>query len=95
MLLAACSFVNAKPSIHSSMNTLLYRAGTGAEHRGPTARELHAEQLLPIFQAKPDIWPEMVQSYEAFEHAAGMVQSRTFHMQQTNWLTGSSLEGMY
>jgi hypothetical protein len=44
-------------------------------------------------QQATDIWPAEVQTYEAFELHAGLVQSRAFHMLQENWITGSAQEG--
>ena len=32
-------------------------------------------------------------SYEAFVRAAGLVQSRSFHVNAENWLTGQCTEG--
>ena len=31
--------------------------------------------------------------YDAFEYAAGMVQSRSFHVNMENFITGETLEG--
>ncbi|KAK9793181.1 hypothetical protein WJX73_007995 [Symbiochloris irregularis] len=67
--------------------------GTGAESVGPSAAQLHADQVLPVLKAHPGLWPDHVRTLEAFKHAAGMVQSRTFHMREENWLTNSTSEG--
>lgn len=40
------------------------------------------------------LWPADVQTYEAFELYAGLVQSRAFHMLSENWLTGLAQEGL-
>lgn len=45
-------------------------------------------------QQQTDLWPPDVQTLEAFEHYAGLVQSRAFHMLTENWITGSAQEGM-
>lgn len=68
-------------------------AGTGAESAGPSAAELHDQQVLPVLLAHPELWPEHVRTLDVFMHAAGMVQSRTFHMREENWLTASTTEG--
>lgn len=45
-------------------------------------------------QQQEKLWPGEVQTYEAFELYAGLVQSRAFHMLQENWITGSAQEGL-
>ena len=67
-------------------------AGTEAELAGPSGEDLH-KQMLAHMQQHPDVWPQGIHSLRDFQYAAGMVQSRTFHMRQYNWLTGSSTEG--
>ena len=32
-------------------------------------------------------------NYDAFEYAAGMVQSRSFHVNKENFITGETVEG--
>lgn len=44
-------------------------------------------------QQAGELWPAEVQTFEAFELHAGLVQSRAFHMLQENWITGSAQEG--
>lgn len=45
-------------------------------------------------QQQEQLWPAGVQTYEAFELYAGLVQSRAFHMLSENWLTGLAQEGL-
>ena len=48
-----------------------------------------------MLDARPALWGlgERWRSYEAFVHAAGLVQSRSFHVNADNWLTGETTEG--
>ena len=46
-------------------------------------------------QEQSQLWPEDVQTYAAFEHYAGLVQSRAFHMLTENWITGAAQEGIH
>ena len=50
--------------------------------------------MLPIMQQQQQLWPADVQTFEAFELYAGLVQSRAFHMLSENWLTGLAQEGL-
>lgn len=50
-------------------------------------------EVVPIMQQQQQLWPADVQTYEAFELYAGLVQSRAFHMLSENWLTGLAQEG--
>lgn len=47
-----------------------------------------AERLGQRF---PSAWPDL--TYELFCWAAGMVQSRTFHLRASNWVTNEETEG--
>lgn len=69
------------------------RAGTAIEIAGDSTRTVFEREVLPIMQQATDIWSAEVQTYEAFELYAGLVQSRAFHMLQENWITGSAQEG--
>lgn len=40
--------------------------------------------------ARPDLWPAPWDSLSSFARVAGIVQSRAFHMEEQNWVTGSS-----
>ena len=48
-----------------------------------------------MLDARPALWGpgERWRSFEAFVRAAGLVQSRSFHVNAENWLTGESTEG--
>jgi hypothetical protein len=50
-------------------------------------------RVNPIMQQRRKLWPPKACSFKAYLHAAGMVQSRAFHLQQDNWVTGESIEG--
>jgi len=68
-------------------------AGTAIEIAGDSTRTVFEREVSPIMQQATHIWPAEVQTYEAFELHAGLVQSRAFHMLQENWITGSAQEG--
>ncbi|KAL6778695.1 hypothetical protein ACKKBF_B05025 [Auxenochlorella protothecoides x Auxenochlorella symbiontica] len=53
--------------------------------------ELYEEAARELASRYPQAWPEF--TYERFAWAAGMVQSRTFHLQATNWVTGGTSDG--
>ena len=42
---------------------------------------------------RPDLWPASVASLEQFLRVAGLVQSRAFHMEAENWVTGTRQVG--
>ena len=69
-------------------------AGSAIEIGADSTQTVFQREVLPIMQEKPELWPAEVQTYEAFEHYAGLVQSRAFHMLTENWITGSAQEGM-
>ena len=48
-----------------------------------------------MLDARPELWGpgERWRSYEAFVRAAGLVQSRSFHVNEENWITGLTTEG--
>ncbi len=58
-------------------------------------RGLFEAEARPALDARPALWGagEHSRSYRAFVHAAGMVQSRSFHTRAENWLTGKQVEG--
>ena len=55
---------------------------------------IYRDTVQPIFKAHPRLWPEPWDTYATFEHAAGLVQSRSFHLEETNWVQGSTEEGV-
>ena len=71
-------------------------AGTEIEDRteGGT-RGLYEAEVRPVLDARPSMWGpgERWCGYEAFMRAAGLVQSRSFHVNTENWLTGQRTEG--
>ncbi|KAL3141212.1 hypothetical protein ABBQ38_003551 [Trebouxia sp. C0009 RCD-2024] len=68
--------------------------GTAIEIAGDSTRTVFGREVLPIMQQQQQLWPPDVQTYEAFELYAGLVQSRAFHMLSENWLTGLAQEGV-
>ena len=55
------------------------------------SRDVFLQHIKPALDAHPDMVAGM--GYEAFEYAAGMVQSRTFSINKENFITGESTEG--
>jgi len=69
--------------------------GTLLEHKAAEkCAAVYEREVLPIIQPHPDIWPQGSCDADAFEWAAGMVQSRAFHLVSDNWLTGTHTEGV-
>ena len=68
--------------------------GTAIEIAGDSTKTVFEREVLPIMQQQEQLWPADVQTYEAFELYAGLVQSRAFHMLSENWLTGLAQEGL-
>ena len=67
-------------------------AGTSIQHTGQKkSRDVFKEHIKPVLKAQPHLFPGM--GYETFEYAAGMVQSRSFSINQENFITGESIEG--
>ena len=67
-------------------------AGTTAELAPSAGKQLH-KALRPLLKGSQSLWPTAVQSYAAFCKAAEWVQSRAFHINAQNWVTGSQTEG--
>lgn len=71
-------------------------AGTEVEDRteGGT-RGLFEAEARPALEERPELWGPRGcgRSYPAFVRAAGLVQSRSFHVRAENWLTGRQVEG--
>ncbi len=71
---------------------LIASAGTSIQHTGQRmSRDVFMQHIKPALDAHPDMFPGM--GYEAFEYAAGMVQSRSFSINEENFITGESTEG--
>lgn len=69
--------------------------GTAIEIAGDSTKTVFEREVLPIMQQQQQqLWPADVQTYDAFELYAGLVQSRAFHMLSENWLTGLAQEGL-
>ncbi|DBB01093.1 hypothetical protein WJX77_011966 [Trebouxia sp. C0004] len=93
------AFLQTLPQEHDcvlcwSKGQLSELQGTAIEIAGDSTRTVFEREVSPIMQQATHIWPAEVQTYEAFELHAGLVQSRAFHMLQENWITGSAQEGV-
>ena len=70
----------------------LWHAGTSVQHTGQhKSKDVFLRHILPVLEQRPSLWPGA--DYAAFEYAAGMVQSRSFRLNEENFLTGESVEG--
>ena len=67
-------------------------AGTTAELTSSAGKQLH-KAVRPLMKRRSDLWDPSVQPYAAFCKAAEWVQSRAFHINTENWVTGSQTEG--
>ncbi|KAG2432473.1 hypothetical protein HXX76_008818 [Chlamydomonas incerta] len=80
--------------------------GTALEEQGPDpAADAFERHVAPIVAARRDLWPaqqgkgegEAAGDLALFLRAAGLVQSRAFHLEAENWVSGakeiSKLEG--
>lgn len=47
----------------------------------------------PVLSAKADAWQGEWATFAKFQLMCGVVQSRTFHLEANNWLTGSTSQG--
>ena len=57
--------------------------------------EVFRKQILPIVRQRPDLWPGEWGDLERFIWAAGNVQTRAFHLQKENFVTGESTSGCF
>lgn len=66
----------------------------GTEISGTDASypQVYEETLLPLMRQQPQWWPEAHRTYADFEFAAGMVQSRAFHLKKITWAAGGRTE---
>ena len=49
--------------------------------------------VQPVLSGKSDAWSGEWASFEKFQLMSGLVQSRTFHLEENNWLTGATSQG--
>ena len=71
---------------------VMWHAGTAVQHTGRAkSKDVFRRHILPVLEQQPSLWPGA--DYAAFEHAAGMVQSRSFRLNEENFLTGEAVEG--
>lgn len=69
-------------------------AGTAIEHEAKTDfKSIFERTVQPVISGKPDAWSGEWGSYDKFLLICGLVQSRTFHLEESNWLTGATSEG--
>ncbi|GIL42224.1 hypothetical protein Vafri_273 [Volvox africanus] len=75
-------------------------AGTSLEQSGPDpASDVYRRHVAPILAVRKDLWPglEAAEAADrgadpgltAFLRAAGLVQSRAFHLEAENWVSGA------
>ncbi|GIL89513.1 hypothetical protein Vretimale_1923 [Volvox reticuliferus] len=77
-------------------------AGTSLEQPGPDpASDVYLRLVAPILALRKDLWPGLVVAetveadrgsdpgLTAFLRAAGLVQSRAFHLEAENWVSGA------
>lgn len=71
--------------------------GSSLEDAGEAAADVYGRHVAPIAAARRDLWPEAGATLDRFLAAAGLVQSRAFHLEAENWVSGvtqvSALEG--
>ena len=73
---------------------LLARAGTTIEAEAATDIQATFHSIVqPIIRSRPELWKDEWATFPMFQRVCGVVQSRTFHLQEDNWLTGVSNEG--
>jgi hypothetical protein len=71
-------------------------AGTpleGAALLGERAEAAFARDAAPLLAAHPAVWPAAACGPAAFAWAAAAVQTRSFHLESENWVTGARAEG--
>ncbi|MEW5304249.1 MAG: hypothetical protein WDW36_006873 [Sanguina aurantia] len=67
--------------------------GTAIDDEGrEQTQAFFAREALPVISARPDLWPAPWNSVSRFGQVAGVAQSRAFHMEESNWVTGSAKE---
>ena len=70
------------------------RAGTSIQHTGQvTSGKIFDDLIEPLLHTGQFHSHSFDSDYDAFEYAAGMVQSRSFHVNMENFITGETLEG--
>ncbi|GAX73425.1 hypothetical protein CEUSTIGMA_g877.t1 [Chlamydomonas eustigma] len=50
-------------------------------------------EVVPRISARPDLWPQSHATLKMFLRVVGLVQSRAFHLEAENWITGTKKEG--
>jgi hypothetical protein len=76
---------------HHQTSRSFVPAGTAIEDaEGGDPQELYEREVAPALAARPDIWPAgSIASYDTFRRTAALVQSRAFHLNAENWVTGT------
>eukprot|EP00879_Flechtneria_rotunda_P014053 GHRR01014681.1.p1 GENE.GHRR01014681.1~~GHRR01014681.1.p1 ORF type:complete len:132 (+),score=22.89 GHRR01014681.1:1462-1857(+) len=65
--------------------------GTSLEVKGRSIQSIFNSDITPVLQSAPEgLFPAAACTFPAFRHASDMVQTRAFHMQTDNWITGTS-----
>lgn len=74
-----------------SASGISFVTGTAIDDEGrEQTQAFFAREALPVISARPDLWPAPWNSVSRFAQVAGVVQSRAFHMEESNWVTGSA-----
>jgi len=60
---------------------------------GASTQGTFDKEVAPKMQERPDLWPAPFNSFAQFCRAAGLVQSRAFHMVEENWVLNTRQEG--
>ena len=56
-------------------------------------RKTYEQIVSPVVQQRSALFPEDSGSFDTFANVAGIVQSRMFHLEKENWVTGSKSAG--
>jgi hypothetical protein len=67
--------------------------GTTIADADVTLPDIWADEVKEIVTGGGDLWAEEQWTYDAFQRAHSLVQSRGFRMQQENWITGEVSQG--
>ena len=78
------------PHPHHPHHPFSLHTGTSLEDSGDMATDVYDRHVAPIVAARPDLWPPAACSREAFVRVTGLVQSRAFHLEAENWITGTT-----
>jgi len=86
-------FLILQGCIHVSSTAAIVHAALYESPGHRTCEDVYIKDILPVVQAHPDVWPPDCCGLKDFEWALGSVQTRAFHLQANNWLTGAVSDG--